>query len=496
MESGRASARRDLALLAGITIVAAIARFATLDLQSFHHDEAVTAGRVIVPNLFHTLGFVESSERSPPLYYLIAWGWAKLFGTGEVGLRSLSAVVGTLTVPAAYLAGRELLARAPSASRIGLLAAGFVALNPYLVWYSQEARAYALMALCATLALAFFARARREPTPTALGLWAGASALSLLSHYFAIFLVAAQGVWLIWSLGAVRVRAVLAVAAVAAVGVALLPLAHAQEGEGRRNGFTEIALPTRAGEVAVDYVASEEPDPLAGSSRVDAIQLGTAVGGGLALLGALWLIARRASEVEQRAAALAGGVAASAILIPLLLAVAGLDFINPRNLIAGLVPILALAAIGFGAERSGRLGAIAALATCVIFAGVVLAVSFSAEMQRPDWRSAAEAMGEAHGPRLIVTNRNGDDPLAYYLGAEKFEGGRFTKGVEVSQIEALSTNFHVRPPPGFRLADEQGLAPLFILWRFESGAPRRVRPADLAGGRVLSERSAALLDAP
>ena len=92
--------RPSYALL-GITAVAAIVRFATLDLQSFDHDEAVTAARVIHPSLFDTLSVVGHSERSPPLYYVLAWGWSKLFGTGEVGLRSLSALFGTLTVPLA-----------------------------------------------------------------------------------------------------------------------------------------------------------------------------------------------------------------------------------------------------------------------------------------------------------------------------------------------------------------------------------------------------------
>ena len=46
---------------------------------------------------------VKASESNPPLYYVLAWGWAKAFGTGEVGLRSLSALFGAATVPVAYL---------------------------------------------------------------------------------------------------------------------------------------------------------------------------------------------------------------------------------------------------------------------------------------------------------------------------------------------------------------------------------------------------------
>ena len=152
-------ARRQTWFLAGIIAAAAVVRFATLDHQSYDHDEAVTAWRVLQSDLGGTLSVVADSERSPPLYYLLAWLWSKLFGTGEVGLRSLSALIGTLTVPAAYLAAREL-----SSARAGLIAAALVAFNPYLVWYSQQARSYALVVLFIAWGLYFFARCLSDPS--------------------------------------------------------------------------------------------------------------------------------------------------------------------------------------------------------------------------------------------------------------------------------------------------------------------------------------------
>ena len=89
------------------------------------------------------LSTIARTESTPPLYYALAWLWAKLFGHGEAGLRSLSAVVGTLTVPVAWRAGGELF----GAARAGLVAAALVAVNPYFVWYSQEARSYSLLVL-------------------------------------------------------------------------------------------------------------------------------------------------------------------------------------------------------------------------------------------------------------------------------------------------------------------------------------------------------------
>ena len=75
-------------------MAAAIVRFATLGHQSYDHDEAVTAGGSCGRSR-GTPMWSSINERSPPLYYLLAWLWSQLFGTGEVGLRSLSAVFGS-----------------------------------------------------------------------------------------------------------------------------------------------------------------------------------------------------------------------------------------------------------------------------------------------------------------------------------------------------------------------------------------------------------------
>src|SRR5919109_2685176 len=180
--------RRQAWLLAGIIGVAAVVRFATLHHQGYDHDEAVTAWRILHSGLGKTMQSVVNSERSPPLYYLLAWLWSKLFGTGEVGLRSLSALIGTLTVPAAFLAAREI-----SSARAGLVTAALVAVNPYLVWYSQEARSYALFVLFVAWGLYYFIRCLSDPSRRNLGLWALASAVALCSHYFAAFIVGAEG---------------------------------------------------------------------------------------------------------------------------------------------------------------------------------------------------------------------------------------------------------------------------------------------------------------
>ena len=116
--------------LGAVILAGAALRFATLGIQSYHHDEAWTAGVVLHKSLFTTLDKVSGTESTPPLYYLLAWVWSKLFGNAEWGLRSLSALFGVATIPVAFAIGRRL-----AGNRAALITAALVALNPALIWY-------------------------------------------------------------------------------------------------------------------------------------------------------------------------------------------------------------------------------------------------------------------------------------------------------------------------------------------------------------------------
>jgi len=50
-------------------------------------------------------------ESTPPLYSCVAWVWARMFGTSEVGLRSLSALLGTITIPVGWWTARKFVSR-------------------------------------------------------------------------------------------------------------------------------------------------------------------------------------------------------------------------------------------------------------------------------------------------------------------------------------------------------------------------------------------------
>jgi mannosyltransferase len=98
-------------LVAGVVALGAALRFSELDARGFWRDEAVTV-ELVRRGFGSMLSAIPHSEGTPPLYYILAWGWTRIFGSDEAGLRSLSAVAGTAAVLVVYVS-------APSSSRGG-----------------------------------------------------------------------------------------------------------------------------------------------------------------------------------------------------------------------------------------------------------------------------------------------------------------------------------------------------------------------------------------
>jgi uncharacterized membrane protein len=195
---GRATAARafapdrDMVALAVLIALAAALRFWRLRHQGFWFDEANTSQEVhFRPGPMLTL--LKHYESTPPLYYAVAWVWARLFGYGEAGLRSLSAICGVLLVPLSYGLGRKLFSR-----RAGLTAAALAATSPLLIWYSQEARAYELAVLLTGVSMLAFVYAEGGASRGAFSVWVIASALAVATEYYAALIVVPEALWLIY----------------------------------------------------------------------------------------------------------------------------------------------------------------------------------------------------------------------------------------------------------------------------------------------------------
>src|SRR5436305_1742472 len=106
----RAMGSRAMLAVIALTVIAALLRFWRLGHQGFWFDEGNTA-LLVQFSPGKMLGLIPQSESTPPLYYCVAWVWSRVFGHTEVGLRSLSAILGVATVPLAYVAGVKLISR-------------------------------------------------------------------------------------------------------------------------------------------------------------------------------------------------------------------------------------------------------------------------------------------------------------------------------------------------------------------------------------------------
>jgi uncharacterized membrane protein len=119
--------------------------------QSLWLDEAIAAQAVKNFSFLGLLANFAPGDFHPPLYYLLLKAWTNIFGYSEVVLRMPSVIFGAATVYFVYKIGTFLLNK-----QAGLVAALFLALNPLHIYYSQEARMYALATLAVTAASYFF----------------------------------------------------------------------------------------------------------------------------------------------------------------------------------------------------------------------------------------------------------------------------------------------------------------------------------------------------
>ncbi|WP_320668553.1 glycosyltransferase family 39 protein [Patulibacter defluvii] len=407
--------------LAAVVLLALLLRLPTAGGQSYWLDEAYTV-QILSGSLGDAWSTIQRTENTPPLYYLVAWGWTQLTGTGELGVRSLGALAGAAaTVPVALLAGRvggrDWRPLGPPVTVAGLLAALLFAVNPLGQWFAQEARAYSLLLLTAALAWLALAAALAAPTSRRLWWWAGAAVLATWTHYFGGLLLALGSLLLV----ALMVRPSLAARigapaptaageggplarigaarllplAAAAVGAAtLLPVALAQRSTSMYEAIAGVkSLPERIGELpkqlAIGYDAPAE--------YVVGIALALVLAG-LVLAGA-WPRERRPT-----AATALLGLVALVWALPIAGVALGFDVVLTRNYVVLIPPLAVLAALG--ALRLGRRGTFAAAVVVVVQLAVIVAVAATPQYRRDDWRGAMRAATAGQpGPQLLLVSR-------------------------------------------------------------------------------------------
>ncbi|HUR93164.1 MAG TPA: glycosyltransferase family 39 protein [Gemmatimonadales bacterium] len=131
------------------------------------------------------------SDTSPPLYYLVLSAWTRAAGTTDFALHALSAAFSLATLPLLWLLGLRL-----GGPRAATIACVLFAVAPVSLYYSVEARMYAMIWFCSTLTAWLSLRLHDRGGIVTLALWVLGTTAGFLTHYFFTFVWAACVVWL------------------------------------------------------------------------------------------------------------------------------------------------------------------------------------------------------------------------------------------------------------------------------------------------------------
>jgi 4-amino-4-deoxy-L-arabinose transferase-like glycosyltransferase len=214
--------RRAWALLAAITAIGLALRLPSFG-DSLFGDELsafyIVAGHGF-GQMMHLLNG-HSTELNPPLFFILAWGSVKVFGLSAMALKLVSLLTGTATIPLVYLLGRRTVS-----GPAGLVAAALAAGCPFLIYYSSEARPYALMVFLVLVATLALLQALASPGWGWWGLYALAACAAAYTHFTSVFVLVVLFLWALVTQPAARGRLLLATGGAVILYLPELPVLH------------------------------------------------------------------------------------------------------------------------------------------------------------------------------------------------------------------------------------------------------------------------------
>ena len=190
------SDRRRLVPALAVALATVIGAALRIDVatQDFFGDELSSYWIISKHGLGDVLSTIHSdAEISPPLSFLAGWLASKASLDPEV-VRLPSLIAGVATIPLVYLVGKRTVGRGPAA-----VAATVTALAPFMVYYSAEARGYALMMAFVTLSTLAMLVAVDEGRMRWWVVYGVASCAAVYTHYSCVLVLGAQFVWLLWA---------------------------------------------------------------------------------------------------------------------------------------------------------------------------------------------------------------------------------------------------------------------------------------------------------
>lgn len=392
-----------------------------------------------------------SVDLNPPLFFLLAWV-AERFGDGAQTLRLVSLLAGTAAIPLTYLLGVWTVGR-----RAALVGAALIALSPFLIFYSTEARAYALLLLLVLVCTLCLLRALDTGRLCWWAAYGFGSCAAMYTHYIAVFFLATLFVWAFVT--APRARpALLAVNLAAAIGY--LPWLPTLIKDTRSPGNLVISFlePFSAHLVARSLARWSIGHPflpvtkLPGHAALAVVLVGLAA----ALLGGA-LRAFRGSD-EHRFTGLSPGAVLVVVLLVAppaeiaLYSLVGHSVWEPRNLIAGW-PALALAVGALVTSARGLLR-VATVGMVILAYAIGAAKMLESSNQRPDYGSAVsfiDRVGPSGAPVIDVPGPT-PGPLTELDAAFAQAGQSARERHPVLRLGLPSLHALLRAPPYARVS--------------------------------------------
>ena len=371
-------------LLAGLVAISLYLRTRVLA-AGFWIDEGLSVG--IAHHALSAIPHLLREDGSPPLYYLLLHVWIGWFGDSERATHSLSLVFALACIPLAYWVGRSIFGPVS-----GWICAGLAAIDPYLTYYGQETRMYAMVAMLSFVAAGSYVHGvlggRRRYLPV-LGV---SLVLILYTHNWGLFLVLGYGVATL-----VFARDKLKEAAIAG-GITLLlytPWLPTLFFQSKHTAAPWAMVPSLHSLILAPGAV------LSGDAPFTAIVLA----GGVGLAG---VIRRRDDRARRPVLALAAVVGATVFVAWL-----GSQFSpawTTRYFGVVLGPLLVISSAGLA--RAGRLGLVALVAVCIIWTNYVQ--QDNKENARAIMTTVAADVRP--GDLILSTHPEQVPVLRYYLG--------------------------------------------------------------------------------
>lgn len=186
------SASVEIIVLSVLAVaVGVVTRFVTR--SSLWLDESLTVNIARLP--LGDLAEALKHDGHPPLFYVLLHWWTGLFGTGDIASRSLSGLFGLAALPLVWIIGRR-----RGGTLLAWVAVAVVAVFPFAVRYSDEARMYSMvmfLVLAGWIVLDDILVRGRATIPRFIAAAAIGAAL-LYTHYWSLWLLSAVGLLMLW----------------------------------------------------------------------------------------------------------------------------------------------------------------------------------------------------------------------------------------------------------------------------------------------------------